>query len=169
MESLETDKKCSRFATVAAYAPKPVHKTDYLSQQPCVIDRRTQRSYKDASTGQRVQVSLQTVRNRLHDRIYKFACYMLFSYSQLVIDVKESTGQDNIGGRLRSNGHMPCFLTTCFLATTHHNRYGRGSVTVSGCVTVIGRTDFHICQGSVSGVYYRNNIIEPWDIAINHG
>ena len=42
-----------------------------------------------------------------------------------------------------------------------HDRYEIGSVTVWGGVTTNERTDLHICQGTVSGVYYRDNIIGP--------
>ena len=52
-----------------------------------------------------------------------------------------------------------------------HDRYGGGSVTVWGGVTIIERTDLHVCQGRVTGVYYRDNIIEPLVIpfAAAHG
>ena len=35
-----------------------------------------------------------------------------------------------------------------------HDRYGGGSVTVWGGVTTNERTDLHVCQGRVTGVYY---------------
>ena len=42
-----------------------------------------------------------------------------------------------------------------------HDCYGGGSVTVWDGVTTNERTAFHVCQGRVTGVCYRDNIIEP--------
>lgn len=41
-----------------------------------------------------------------------------------------------------------------------HDRYGGDSVTVWGGVTTNERTDLHVCQRRVTGIYYRDNIIE---------
>ena len=39
--------------------------------------------------------------------------------------------------------------------------YGDGSVAVLGGIIVIGRRDLHICQGNVTELCYRDNVIEP--------
>ena len=51
-----------------------------------------------------------------------------------------------------------------------HDRHGGGSVTVWGGVTANELSDLHVCQGRVTGVCYRDNIIEPLvPIAAAHG
>ena len=49
-----------------------------------------------------------------------------------------------------------------------HDRYVGGCYGGSlwGGVTTNERTDLHVCQSSVTGVYYRNNIIEPLDVPL---
>lgn len=42
-----------------------------------------------------------------------------------------------------------------------HDRFGRGSVMVWGGITMTGRTDLHMVQGRVTGVYYRDHILAP--------
>ena len=42
-----------------------------------------------------------------------------------------------------------------------HDRYAGGSVMVWGGITMTGRTELHICRGNVTGLYYRDNVIEP--------
>lgn len=46
-------------------------------------------------------------------------------------------------------------------ATVAHNRYGGGSVMVWAGICMNDRTDLHICQVNITGLYYRDNIIEP--------
>ena len=46
-------------------------------------------------------------------------------------------------------------------ATVAHNRYGGGSVMVWAGICMNDRTDLHICQDNITGLYYRDNIIEP--------
>ena len=47
------------------------------------------------------------------------------------------------------------------VAMVPHNRYGGGSVMVWAGITMNDRTDLHVCQGNMTGVYYRDNIVEP--------
>ena len=42
-----------------------------------------------------------------------------------------------------------------------HDRYGGRNVVVWGGITMSGKTEVHICQGNVTGLYYRDNVIEP--------
>ena len=42
-----------------------------------------------------------------------------------------------------------------------HDRYGDGSVMVWVGITTTGKIELHIYQGNVSGLYYRDNVIEP--------
>ena len=47
------------------------------------------------------------------------------------------------------------------LAMIAHDHYGGGSVMAWGGITVTGRSELHICRGNVSGLYYRDKVIEP--------
>ena len=47
------------------------------------------------------------------------------------------------------------------VAIVPHNRYGGGSVMVWAGITMNDRTDLHACQGNMTGVYYRDNVLEP--------
>ena len=49
-------------------------------------------------------------------------------------------------------------------ARVAHDRYGGGSVMVWGGITMTGKTDLHVCQGRVTGVYYRDNVLAPYVI-----
>ena len=52
-----------------------------------------------------------------------------------------------------------------------HNCYGGGSVMVWGGITMTGRTHLHNCQENVTGLYLRDNVIEPivMSFARRHG
>ena len=51
-------------------------------------------------------------------------------------------------------------------ARVAHDRYGGGSVMVWGGITMTGKTDLHVCQGRVTGVYYRDNVLAPYVIPL---
>ena len=61
----------------------------------------------------------------------------------------------------------------CYTDPTNvaHDRYGGGSVMVWGGITMTGKTDLHVCQGRVTGMYYRDNVLAPYVIpfAQRHG
>ena len=42
-----------------------------------------------------------------------------------------------------------------------HNRYGGGSVMVWGGIHLHGRTPLHLVQGTLTGVGYRAEIVQP--------
>ena len=56
-------------------------------------------------------------------------------------------------------------------ARVGHDWYGGGSVMVWGVISMTGKTDLHVCQGRVTGVYYRDNVLAPYLIpsAKRHG
>lgn len=56
-------------------------------------------------------------------------------------------------------------------ARVAHDRYGGGSVMVWGGITMTGKTDLHVCQGRVTGVYYRDNVLASYVVpfARRHG
>lgn len=56
-------------------------------------------------------------------------------------------------------------------ARVAHDRYGGGSVMVWGGITMTGKTDLHVCQGRVTGQYYRDNVLGPYvaPFARRHG
>ena len=115
---------------------------------------------------------------------------MLFSHLQLIIDMNESNGQHNIRGGLQwshvmfsdksrfkldfNDGHQRvwrhCGARCLDAATTPHDHYDCGRVTIWDGITMNGRTNLHICQDRVTGVHYWDNIIEPLvPFAASHG
>ena len=52
-----------------------------------------------------------------------------------------------------------------------HNRCGGGSVMIWGGIAATWRTKTHMCQGNATGLFYRDNAIEPIVVpyACRHG
>ena len=53
-------------------------------------------------------------------------------------------------------------------AVIAHDCYGGGSVMILGGITMTGRTELHICQGNVTGLYYRDDVSEPIVVPHTH-
>ena len=141
----------------------------------------------------RLQVSTQTVRNRLHDR----GLNARWPYIVLPLTARHRRARRDWARQYQrwNLGHWPHIMfsvesrfllrllwwSTKGLAAPGeryfdetnlpHDRYGGGSVTLWGGVTTNERTDLHVFQGRVTGVYYRDNIIEPLVVpfAVAHG
>ena len=54
------------------------------------------------------------------------------------------------------------------LAMTAHDRYAGGSVMVWGGITMTERIELHICQGHVTGLYYRDSVTESVVVPYAH-
>ena len=125
-----------------------------------------------------VQVSTQTVRNWLHDRGFnarrpyfvlpltarhrlarQYQRWNLGQWSHVMFSDESRFMLDFCDGRQRvwrRRGERYFDATNL-----PHDRYGGGSVTVWGWCHNQWVNWFHVCQGRVTGVYYRDNIIEP--------
>ena len=128
-----------------------------------------------------MQVSTQTVRNRLHDRgLNARRPYIVLSLTAHRRRARRDWARQyqrwNLGqwSHVMFSDESQFMLDFCdgrqgvwqrrgLVDATNlpHDRYGGGSIAVWGGVTTNERTDLHVCQGRVTGVYYWDNIIEP--------
>ena len=161
---------------MAAHIPQHVHKTGYLLQLPCATEKRTQHSYRNTFNGQLESRSpLRQWGTGCMIRIYKLEgpfCSPTHSSSSTWKNQLDKTTSEvavqqwshvMFSDQFRfildfndSRQRVWCHHRECYfdiIATTPHDRYIRGSVTVWSGITMNGQTDLHICQGRVTGVY----------------
>lgn len=160
-------------------------------RQDLIITNHAQRNNTQSATRLRqhlqrvagVQVSAQTIRNRLHDaQVNAFRPRIVLpltprhrqarsawcrihqrwtrrQWGDVMFSDESRFELDFNDGRVRVWRHRgDRYHPDNMIA---HHRFGRGSVMVWGGITSTGRTPLHVCQGNVNGVYYRDNIIDP--------
>ena len=76
---------------------------------------------------------------------------MFSEESKFVLDFHD--GRQRVWRRIEKRSQPPAMMA--------QDRYRGASVMVCRGITMTGAAELHICQGNVTGLYYRDNVIEP--------